>query len=199
VFAGFLLGVVTTINASRLLEITGRIDILGPTLSILFVREAAPFFALVIIICASASAITSELSMMRVSGEVELIESQGINIIQFLVLPRSVGLAIAAAGLSLVFATATLVASGVTVALTGRILAAPFMNSIFHSIGLADFVNILGRSSAAAFLAGGICCYEGLVIRGSSTMVPQAVTRAMLGSVGVTLVISATFALITYL
>jgi len=199
-FAGFLLGAVVTVNASRLLAVTGELDFLAPLINLLFIREGAPFFAMVITICASASAIASEISTMRLSGEVDLIESQGINIIQFLILPRATGLAITAVGLSLLFATAAMLASAATVTITGRILAGPFMQSLFQSIGFADFVNLIGRSAVAAFLAGILCCYEGLTIRGAAaTMVPQAVTRAMLGAVAITLLVSAVFGLITYM
>lgn len=200
VFAGLLLGAVTTIKATQLLMVTGELDFLAPLISILFVREGAPFFALVITICASASAITSEISTMRLSGEVDLIESQGVNVIQLLILPRAVGLAITAAGLSLLFVTAAMLASAATVMLSGRILVSPFMGSILQSISIPDILNLLGRSSIAAYLSGVLCCYEGLTVRGAAaTMVPQAVTRAMLGAVAITLIISAVFAMTTYM
>ena len=137
---------------------------------------------------------------MRLSGEVDLIESQGVNVIQFLILPRATGLAITAVGLSLLFVTAAMLASAATVMLSGRILAAPFMASILRSISFPDIVNLIGRSSIAAYLSGILCCYEGLTLRGAAaTMVPQAVTRAMLGSVAITLIVSAIFALGTYM
>lgn len=199
IFAGLLLGAITTMKSTQILIITGELDFLAPLICILFVREGAPFFALVITICASASAITSEVSTMRLSGEVDLIESQGVNAIQFVILPRAVGLALTAAGLSLIFVTAAMLAAAATVILSGRILAAPFIGSILQSISFPDIVNLLGRSSIAAFLSGVLCCYEGLTVQGAAaTMVPQAVTRAMLGSIAITLIISALFAVTTY-
>ena len=86
-FAGVTAGIVLTLNSYKFLEFTGQIDFLGPVLSILVIREAAPFFACVIIISASASAITTEIAMMRVNGEVDLLEGQGVNLVQFLVMP----------------------------------------------------------------------------------------------------------------
>ena len=198
-FSGAIFGVVLAINSFKWLEFTGRIDFLGPALSLLLIREAAPFFSSVIIIAASASAITTEMATMRVKGEIDLIESQGINLIQFLVMPRAVGLAIAGVGLATTFVASAFLASAAGIAWIGSIPPGPFFDSIFSSLGLADFVNLIGRSSITAFLMGGICCFEGLSVRGSSTVVPQAVTRGMLRSIAVTLVISAVFGILTYM
>ncbi|MDF1739330.1 MAG: ABC transporter permease [Verrucomicrobiales bacterium] len=199
VFSGAIFGVVLAINSFKWLEFTGRIDFLGPALSLLLIREAAPFFSSVIIIAASASAITTEMATMRVKGEIDLIESQGINLIQFLVMPRAVGLAIAGVGLATSFVASAFLASAVGIAWIGSIPPGPFFDSIFSSLGLADFVNLIGRSAITAFLMGGICCFEGLSVRGSSTVVPQAVTRGMLRSIAATLVISAIFGILTYM
>lgn len=198
-YAGTMMGIVLTINSYEWLEFTGRIEFLGPALSILVIREAAPFFACFIIISASASAITTELANMRVSGEIDLVESQGINLVQFLIMPRAVGLSIAGSGLAMVFVASAFAASAVGLLLIGRVPLGPFFNSIFESLSPADLWNLLGRSFVATFLIGVICCFEGLSVIGATTAVPQAVTRAMLRSVEVTLVVSVTFALLTYL
>ena len=199
VYAGILMGIVLTLNSYEWLKFTGRIEFLGPALSILVIREAAPFFACFIIISASASAITTELANMRVSGEIDLIESQGINLVQFLIMPRAVGLSIAGTGLAIVFVASALAASAVGLLLIGPVPLSPLFDSIFRSLSPADLCNLLGRSFVATFLIGIICCFEGLSAAGATTAVPQAVTRAMLRSVETTLVVSVSFALLTYL
>jgi phospholipid/cholesterol/gamma-HCH transport system permease protein len=199
VFAGILMGIVLTLNSYRWLEFTGRIDFLGPALSILVIREAAPAFACVILVAASASAMTTELATMRVSGEIGLLEAQGINLVQFLAMPRAVGLAIAGTCLALIFVACAFGTAAVTILLIGRMSPGPIFDSIFSSIVPADFISLLGRGTVPAFLIGVICCHVGVNTTGSSTAVPRAVTRAMLLSVAATLVISALFALIAYL
>ncbi len=198
-FAGGITGIVLTLNAYKFLDFTGQIDIIGPVLSLLVIREAAPFFAVFIIISASASAITTEMAGMRVSGEIDLIEGQGVNLVQFLIMPRMIGLAMAALGLASVFVACAFAASALGILFLGRIAPWAFFQSIFEALSFADLVNLVGRSMITAFLIGGICCYEGLSVVGPATVVPQAVTRAMLRSVAYTLIISAAFAVLTYL
>lgn len=198
-FAGGIMGIILTINSFQWLEFTGRSEYLGPALSVAIIREAAPFFACVIIISASASAITTELANMKVSGEIDLVESQGISLIKFLIMPRSIGLALSATGLAVVFVAAAFTASGIALLFVGRIAPGPFFTSIFQAISFADYVNLIGRSFIPGYLIGGICCYEGLRVAEHTTAVPQAVTRAMLRSVAVTLIVSAILAVLTYL
>ncbi|NNE90509.1 MAG: ABC transporter permease [Verrucomicrobiales bacterium] len=199
IFVAALIGIVATLNSFKWLEYTGKLDSLGPAVAILVIREAAPFFACVIIICASASAITTELATMRVTGEIDLIEGQGINLLHYLVMPRAVGLAVAGLGLAAVFVTFAFLSAALVILILGRIPPGPFFESIVRSLDLADILNFIGRSAVPSFLIAGICCYEGLSVVGPVTVVPQAVTRAMLRSVAVTLIISAAFALLTYL
>ena len=142
---------------------------------------------------------TTELATMRVSGEIDLLESQGINLVQFLAMPRALGLAIAGTGLALIFVACAFVTAVVTILLIGRTSPGPFFDSIFSSIVAADFVSLIGRSTVPAFLIGLICCHVGVNTSGSLTAIPQAVTRAMLLSVAATLLISVLFALVAYL
>lgn len=199
IFAGGIMGIILTVNSYQWLEFTARSEYLGPALSVAIIREAAPFFACVIIISASASAITTELANMKVSGEIDLVESQGINLVKFLIMPRSIGLALSAMGLAVVFVAAALLATAIALLFIGRIAPGPFFNSIFRSISFADFANLIGRSAIPGYLIGGICCYEGLKVAEHATAVPQAVTRAMLRSVAATLVVSVILAVLTYL
>jgi phospholipid/cholesterol/gamma-HCH transport system permease protein len=199
VFAGAIIGVVLTLNSYQWLEFTGRIDFLAPALSILIIREAAPAFACVILVAASASAMTTEIATMRITGEIDLIESQGINLIQFLVLPRAIGLAVAGTALASIFVACAFAASAFTILLIGRISVGPFFDALFSAIVPADLISLVGRGTVPAFLIGVICCRQGLDATGAASAIPQAVTRAMLESVAAVLVISAIFALVAYL
>ncbi len=198
-FAATIVGVVLTLNSYQWLDFTGRIDFLGPALSILVIREAAPAFACIILIAASASAITTEIATMRINGEIDLIESQGINLTQFLVMPRAVGLALAGTALAAVFVACAFAASAVTILFIGRMALAPFFGEVFSAVDTTDLLSLVGRGTVPAFLIGVICCHDGLAASGAATAIPQAVTRAMLGSVAATLVISAVFAFVAYM
>jgi len=199
VFAGIMTGLVLTLTSYKWLTFTGRIEFLGDALSVLVIREAAPFLSCVIVVSASASAITAELATMRVTGQIDLIEAQGINVFESMIMPRVIGLTCATFALSVTFMAAAFASVGLSVAFIQSIPLGPFLLSIFESVTMVDFYNLLGRSAIAAFLIGAVSCYEGMMASGPLTVVPQAVTRAMVQSVGVILLVSAGFALATSL
>ena len=61
---------------------------LGRILAIALVRELAPLITGLIIIGRSGTAVVVELGNMRVSGEIDTLESMGIDVFEYLVIPR---------------------------------------------------------------------------------------------------------------
>ena len=61
---------------------------LGTILAIALVRELAPLITGLIIIGRSGTAVVVELGNMRVSGEIDTLESMGIDVFEYLVIPR---------------------------------------------------------------------------------------------------------------
>ncbi len=183
------------------LQYTEKIEFLGRMVGALLFREAAPFLATFIVIGASASAVTTELATMKTSGEVTLLEAQGIDIFGYLVMPRMVGLAICVLGLSCVFLAVSIVASGLGFFFFSAEGQGPFLflKSVFGSVYPSDWVALVVKSVLPGFFMGAICCYEGLRVKGASTEVPQAVSRAILRSISATVVISGAVMVMTYL
>ena len=64
-------------------------QITWPLLIRVMIRDLAPLLASLIVIGRSASAIATELSIMQITGETEVIESHGIDPMTYLVMPRS--------------------------------------------------------------------------------------------------------------
>tara|TARA_R110002096_G_scaffold16106_34_gene55255 strand:+ start:12286 stop:13077 length:792 start_codon:yes stop_codon:yes gene_type:complete len=183
------------------LQYTDKIEFLGRMVGALLIREAAPFLATFIVIGASASAVTTELATMKTTGQVALLEAQGIDIFSYLAVPRMVGLAICVFGLSCVFLAVAIVASGlgfVFINTEGQ-GPIPFLQSVFGSVFLRDWFALGIKSILPGLFMGAICCYEGLRVKGASTEVPQAVSRAILRSISATVIISGAVMIITYI
>ena len=62
----------------------GQSEKLGPLLVVVVVRELGPLFANFVLIVRGGSAIATELGLMRVGGEVRVLEAQGIEPLLFL-------------------------------------------------------------------------------------------------------------------
>ena len=146
----------------------------------LLVREVAPLSTAVVVALRSGAAITVELGTMSARGEVEGIETAGIDPIRWLLLPRFIGMAVATVGLTLVFVASVFAgAFGAAVeagAIPPRLSAAlPYVLALEPlDIGLA-----LAKAGLFGVVSASVACYHGLSVGADVTEVPRRVARAL--------------------
>ncbi len=196
-----LMGATVYLQCLLWLEYTGQVDLSGKMVATLLVQLAAPFLSTFIVIGASASAITTEMATMKTTGEVALLESLGIDIFHYMVVPRMIGLAVCVFGLSLICVVVAMIAAALGFVLVSgsTVDAGPFFRSLLGSLTGVDLLSISLQTILPGLVMGAICCYEGLRVRGASTEVPQAVSRAILRSISVAVGITALVMAITYI
>lgn len=195
-----MVGVSVVVQAQLWLGKLGQTELLGPILVAVIVREAGPLLVNFVVIGRSGTAIATELANMRVSGEVRVLDAQGIEPLAYLVMPRVVGIVVAVLGLTIAFIGVSFVSGYLSGMLIGVSPADPmiFINSIFGAMKRTDFANVLAKTMAPALLTGAICSTEGLGVQGAITEVPQAATRSVVRSVAALFVVSAVVSVLTY-
>ncbi|MGZ3253837.1 MAG: ABC transporter permease, partial [Burkholderiaceae bacterium] len=145
----------------------------------LFVRELGPLLAAMIIIARSCPAIASELALMKVRGELNSLRHMGISPLDYLVIPRVLGVSLALAVLTLLFELVAIIG--------GLGFSALFQNvSFFNQIGrfllVVNPFEFLGsgvKGFAFGMLISAISCFHGMSVGTSVTQVPQAVIKAV--------------------
>ncbi len=194
-------GLAVVLQARLWLARMGQSALVGPLLVAVVVREIGPLLVNFIVIGRSGTAMASELASMRVAGEIEVLDSQGLDPLAYLILPRAVGVALSVFCLTVFFIAVSL-ASGY---LGGHLLQAPvgagraFLDSIFRAISGPDLLNLVVKSLAPGWLMAVICSIEGLSVRGALTEVPQAASRGVMRSVAALFFVSAVVSGLTYL
>ena len=98
-----LVGVLVVMQAQLWLGKVGQTEWLGPLLVVVVVRELAPLLTNLIMIIRSGSEMTTELATMTVAGKVRMLDSQGIDPLIYLVMPRVVAMVVSAFCLTLLF------------------------------------------------------------------------------------------------
>lgn len=184
----FLLGALTVIQAQRLSAMFGSASLSGAVLVLVLMRELAPLIVNFITIGRSGAAIAAEMAAMRVNGDVTVLDSQGLDPMIYLVMPRVLGVGLSVFCLSVVFSLVSLTAGYVVGSLLG-LTPAPdiFFDNVLHAVAETDPGVFLAKTLLPGMATAAIACGEGLGIRGQMTEIPQAVTRA---------VVRATFALV---
>ncbi|NQV33561.1 MAG: ABC transporter permease [Phycisphaeraceae bacterium] len=178
----------------------GQSALIGPLLVAVIVREAAPLLVNFVVIGRSGTAIASELSTMRVAGEIRLLDGMGLDPLIYLVMPRVIGVAVSVFCLTILFIALSFVSGYVGGLVLGLEVGAPsvFVRSVFAAIQPADVLNVLAKTFIPGLLTGTICCIEGMSVRGAMTEVPQAATRGVMRSAAAMFIVLALVSMLTY-
>lgn len=179
---------------------TGQSQLLGPLLVTVVARELGPVLINLVLIVRSGSAMTTELGVLKINGEIRALESQGRDPFLQIVMPRVLGTALSTFCLTVVFILLTFASGYVFAAWTGKGSSDLFLfaDTVSRAVQPKDIFNILAKSILPALFASASCCIGGLGIGKSVSEIPQATQRALTRSVAGLFVISAVVSLLTY-
>ena len=183
------------------LELIGQSLSLGPLLVTVLVREAAPVLINLLAIGRNGTALASELSNMKIAGEVRVLDVQGLDPFIYLVMPRVLSLTLSVFCLAVLFVVVAFASGYLSKLLLSPIAVEPgtFVRSIIFSVSPVDLINFLSKTIIPALFTGAICCSQGLRVQTSLTEVPKATKRAVALSVRALFGISALVSLLTYM
>ena len=197
---GVLVGISVVVQLDIWSGKLGQSQKLGQLLVVVVARELGPLFANFVLIVRAGSAITTELGIMKVGGEVRVLEAQGVEPLLFLVMPRVLGMALSAFCLTVIFVLVAFASGYLFGAFIGQANVDPgvFLNSVFKAMHPFDAISMLLKTVLPALLTGVICSTEGLSVGFSVTEVPLAAKRALARSLGALFVTSAVISLLIY-
>jgi len=195
-----LVGISVVVQLGVWTDRLGQSQKLGPLLVTVVARELGPLFANFVLIVRGGSAIATELGVMKVGGEVRVLEAQGFEPLLFLVVPRVLAMALSAFCLTVIFVL-TAFASGYGFSvLLGQTNMVPevFLNSVFKAVHPLDAIGFLVKCLLPALLTGVICSTEGLSVEGGMPQVPLAAKHALARSLFALFLTSTIVSLLTY-
>ena len=192
--------VIGTLIIAYLIKVLNADVAMTAKILLLFVfREVGPLLAAILVIFRSGSAITSELALMKISGETRMLHRLGINLFDFLVVPRVLGVSLAT--LMLTFYLQVII-------LAGGFLFAPLLidtniNHLFEAFldaaSLADIGASVIKGLEFGIIISVVACYSGLSVSGAEpSQLPQVVTKAMMRAFGFVMLFEVTFSYIVY-
>jgi len=154
-----------------------------------------------VVIVRSGSAMTTELGVLNINGDVRALEAQGSDPFLHLVLPRVLGMAASTFCLTVVFIFVAFASGYFFAAWLGKgsrdlLLFADTLSSAVHP---KDIFSILAKSILPSLFASASCCLGGLGVGGSVAEIPQVTQQALTRSVAGLFVISAVVSILTYL
>jgi len=181
---GFFSGAVSSLQAIHALSIFGQERWVGVTVGVSLAEELAPVFAGLMIAARAGSGIATELGSMRITEQIDALNTFAVNPTQYLITPRLVAATIMVPILTMAFNIIGL-AGAYLVSISVHQLDVGQVTGLF--VYWVDPINyVKGTCKAAVFgLALALAaCFQGFNVRGGAKEVGMATTRSVVtGSV----------------
>ena len=192
----FLVGVVLAYQMGDQLKNYGANIFVVNLLGISILREFAPLITAIIVSGRSASAFTAELGTMKINEELNALTTMGVSPINYLVLPKMLGLMIALPLLSMWAAFTGLLGGMIMAKIILGIPVNVFINQFQMAVSANQLWIGLMKTPIFALLIGSVGCFQGLSVAGGAGSVGEKTTRSVVQSLFLIIVADAIFSII---
>jgi phospholipid/cholesterol/gamma-HCH transport system permease protein len=175
----------------------GATKYLGTVMVLVVVRELGPLITALLVLARIGTANVVELGTARATGEVEALETLGIDPVHYLVVPRVIGMAVGIFSLTVYLIIGAL-ASGYLWAFMQDVPLRPgdYFSQLADSLTVLDFVLLAVKTVLFGFIISIVTCYHGLAQPLRLEEVSYATVRAVAQSVIACVLIDALFIVI---
>lgn len=182
-FLGVALGLVIIGQTMALLSKVGAQAYIGTVMVAVIVRELGPLLTAVVVLARSGTSNVVELGTSRALGEIESLESLGIDPIHYLVVPRVIGLGISVFCLS-TYLILMAVISGYLFAFIQDvpITLSHYVSQLAGALRWQDFLLLALKTGSFGCVIAVVNCYHGLARPVRIEEVSQVTTRAVVES-----------------
>jgi phospholipid/cholesterol/gamma-HCH transport system permease protein len=179
---GTFTGMVFAQQSSRAFEIFGAESLVGPTVGLTITRELAPVFTALMVTMRAGSAMCTELGTMRVTEQVDALETMAVNPIQFLLVPRVLAGLVMVPMLTLLFDVAGLTGGFFISVEVKGVSAGTWLTRTQQWLDPEDIWEGLIKAAVFGFTVTLIACYKGYNASGGAKGVGKATTEAMVSA-----------------
>ena len=174
---GAFTGMVLGIQGYYALVQYGSAGALGSAVALSLVREMGPVMTAIMVIARAGSAVAAEIGIMRISEQIDALETMDIDPIRFLVSPRVAAALICFPLLTALFDVVGIFGGYLTGSALLGVNPALYFSRVESSVVMSDVIGGFVKSIVFAVIIITICCYQGYYTH----------TRAEFGAKGVSL------------
>ncbi|MBI1909056.1 MAG: ABC transporter permease [Deltaproteobacteria bacterium] len=185
---GLFTGMVFALQTAYAFRLFNAESLIGSTVGLALSREIGPVFTALMVTARAGSAMAAEIGSMRVTEQVDALESMAVNPVHYLVVPRVVAGFVMVPLLYGFFIFIGIIGSYfVAVSLLG-LPEAPFFHKLYYYVDMDDIVGGMMKASVFGLLLTLLSCHRGYRTSGGAQGVGRATTQAVVISSVVILV-----------
>src|SRR5438105_12600017 len=178
---GLFTGMVFSLQLNYAFGLFNAQSLVGATVELALARELAPIFACVVIVARVGSAVATELGTMRVTEQIDALETMAVDPINYLIVPRIIAAALSAPVLTMLFNAIALTGAYGIAVLVKDLSPGTFLNRMQYLVEVHDLTNGLGKSAVIGFVVILIAAFRGYKAEGGARGVGIATTQAVVG------------------
>ncbi len=156
-FTGMVLGLQGYYTLSKF----GSEGLLGAAVALTLIRELGPVLAAIMVIGRAGSAMAAEIGIMRISEQIDALETMDINSIRFLVSPRLAAAIISFPALTAVFDVVGIFGGYLTGSGLLGISPGIYFSRVESSVAMVDVMGGFYKSVVFAVVIATMCCFQG--------------------------------------
>ncbi|MFH1461506.1 MAG: ABC transporter permease [bacterium] len=179
VLIGITIGAVLAVQSYEGLHRFGAERFIGPIIFISMVREFGPVLTAIMVIGRAGSAMTAEIGTMRITEQIDALQTLCINVKQYLIVPRILASTIIVPFLSIFCSLFGILAGYFMSVYVLNINPEMYMEAIRESVILSDITNGLIKSIFFGLLLALISTFKGYTTRGGAKGVGIATTQSV--------------------
>lgn len=181
-FVALFTGIVLAMQSAYQLAQFGVKTLVAPLVSVSMARELGPVFCALVVAGRVGSAITAEISSMKVNEQVEALQTMAINPVRFLVVPRLLALAVMLPCLTVLADVVGMLGGFLIGFFNLRINPGLYMEMTVKFLELKDIYTGLFKAFVFGVIIAVVACYEGLEAYGGAEGVGRSTTVSVVNS-----------------
>ncbi len=179
---GLFSGMVFANQSARAFEMFNAESLVGPTVALTITRELAPVFAALMVTMRAGSAMCTELGTMRVTEQIDALETMAVNPIQYLLVPRVIAGLLMLPVLVMIFDLAGLGGGYFVSVIVKGVSAGTFIARTQQWLDPEDINEGLVKAAVFGLWVTLVACFKGFYAAGGAKGVGQATTEAMVAA-----------------
>ena len=194
----FFIGLILALQAAYELKRFGAISFVASAVALSMTRELGPLITAVIVIGRSGSAFAAELGTMKVSEEIDALETMAINPVSFLVAPKFVAMILMLPCLTIWANFMGILGGSLFGVAQADFTFWRYIIASLDALFMRDVVTGLIKSFMFGVTITAVGCLEGLNTTGGAEQVGRSTTRAVVMSIFLVILVDLVFTMLFY-
>lgn len=182
IVSGFAFGIVLALQTGSSMTQFGAQAMIPEAISLGLFRDVGPLIAALLVSGRVGAGIGAQLAGMRVTEQIDAMESLAVDSFKYLVVTRVIACVLALPILTLLLNYAGVLGGMISEMVDYHVTAHMFLNTAFGAMGWSDYIPFTATSLVFGFIIGTVSCFLGYNATEGAVGIGRASTRSVVFS-----------------